>query len=169
MSDILIIYWLCQQVDILVNLFNTYCCSLYRSVSTFKWIQKLHHGLEYSCEKSIEFTFYNAHLYASPLSGSLHIKYKLYIRDIQFLYHLDIDVMTMPWFANTCTTVLLRRMLILFFCYKITFLGDNYGIIMSHDSHSDCINSLKKSAKLSDEKQRIIDNIWSLFLVKSNQ
>ena len=76
------------QPKVLLNLFNTYCCSFYGSLT---W--GLHSNDFNSCVtawnigvRKILGLPYTTHTWMlGPLANSVHMKYKLYIRDLTFL------------------------------------------------------------------------------------
>ena len=75
------------QPKVLLNLFNTYCCSFYGSS-----IWGLHSNGFNSCVtawnigvRKILGLPYTTHTWMlGPLTNSVHMKYKLYIRDLKF-------------------------------------------------------------------------------------
>ena len=51
---------------------------------------------------------------------------------------------------------------------KIAYFRSEYNISVEHNTFSEGVNLIKKSAQLCEELQLTIDHIWSLILVKSN-
>ena len=51
---------------------------------------------------------------------------------------------------------------------KIAYFRSEYNISVKHNTFSEGVNLIKKSAQLCEELQLTIDHIWSLILVKSN-
>ena len=76
------------QPDVLINLFNTYCCSFYGSS-----LWHLHSSGFKSCliawnigARKVLNIPYRAHTWMlGPLMNSIHVKDKLYIRDLKFI------------------------------------------------------------------------------------
>ena len=100
-----------------------------------------------------------------PLTNSVHMKYKLYIRDLKMLTSF-----------SQCDNVLVRA------CFSIitnnansilgntlAYFRDRFAINFNRCTLNDNIKKIKLSTAISDEEQLIINNIWSLILVKSNQ
>ena len=100
-----------------------------------------------------------------PLTNSVHMKYKLYIRDLKILTSF-----------SQCDNVLVRA------CFsiitnnansilgnKLAYFRDRFAININRCTLNDNIKKIKLSTVISDEEQLIINNIWSLILVKSNQ
>ena len=52
---------------------------------------------------------------------------------------------------------------------KLVYFRDRFAININRCSLNDNIKKIKLSTVISDEEQLIINNIWSLILVKSNQ
>ena len=51
---------------------------------------------------------------------------------------------------------------------KIAYFRSEYNISVEHNTFSEGVNLIKKSAQLCEELQLTINHIWSLILVKSN-
>ena len=154
------------QPKVLLNLFNTYCSSFYRS-STWG----LHSNGFNSCvtnwnigvRKIIGLPYTTWML--GPLTNSVHMKYKLYIRDSKFLTSF-----------SQCDNILVRSCFSLIsnnansiIGNKLTYFGDRFAINLNRCTLHDSTKKIKWSTVISDEEQLIINNIWSLILVKSNQ
>ena len=98
-----------------------------------------------------------------PLMNSIHVKNRLYIRDLKFIYNMKISDNK---FAQSCFS---------FACSdansiignKIAYFRSEYNISVEHITFSEGVNLIKKS-QLCEELQLTIDHIWSLILVKSN-
>ena len=153
---------------VLLNLFNTYCCSFYGSS-----IWGLHSNGFNSCVtawnigvRKILGLPYTTHTWMlGPLTNSVHMKYILYIRDLKLLTSF-----------SQCDNVLVRA------CFsiitnnansilgnKLAYYRDRFAININRCTLNDNIKKIKLSTVISDEEQLIINNIWSLILVKSNQ
>ena len=52
---------------------------------------------------------------------------------------------------------------------KLAYFRDRFEININRCTLNDNIKKIKLSTVISDEEQLIINNIWSLILVKSNQ
>ena len=52
---------------------------------------------------------------------------------------------------------------------KLAYFRDRFAININRCTLNDNIKKIKLSTVISDEEQLIINNIWSLILVKSNQ
>ena len=52
---------------------------------------------------------------------------------------------------------------------KLAYFGHRFTININRCMLNDDIKKIKLSTVISDEEQLIINNIWSLILVKSNQ
>ena len=52
---------------------------------------------------------------------------------------------------------------------KLAYFRDRFAININQSSLNDNIKKIKLSTVISAEEQLIINNIWSLLLVKSNQ
>ena len=52
---------------------------------------------------------------------------------------------------------------------KLAYFRDRFAININRCTFNDNIKKIKLSTVISDEEQLIINNIWSLILVKSNQ
>ena len=86
------------QPDVLINLFNTYCCSFYIWIE-FVALAILHPSGFKSCltawnigARKVLNIPYRAHTWMlGPLMNSIHVKDKLYIRDLKFIYNMKIS------------------------------------------------------------------------------
>ena len=100
-----------------------------------------------------------------PLTNSVHMKYKLYIRYLKFLTRFC-----------QCDNVLVRS------CFSIISNNANYilgnklayfrirfAININQCTLNDNIKEIKLSTVISGDEQLIINNILSLILVKSDQ
>ena len=87
----------------------------------------------------------------------------------------DILLSRLCWFSQ-CDNVLVRA------CFsiitnnansilgnKLAYFRDRFAININRCTLNDNIKKIKLSTVISDEEQLIINNIWSLILVKSNQ
>ena len=52
---------------------------------------------------------------------------------------------------------------------KLAYFRDRFAININRSTLNDNIKKIKFSNEISDDEQLIINNIWSLILVKSNQ
>ena len=156
------------QPKVLLNLFNTYCCSFYGS-STWG----LHSNGFNSCVTAwnigvrkilgLPYTTYTWML--GPMTNSVHMKYKLYIRDLKNLTSFSqcVNVLVRACFSiitNNANSILGN---------KLAYFRDRFAININRCTLNDNIKKRKLSTVISDEEQLIINNIWSLILVKSNQ
>ena len=91
-----------------------------------------------------------------PLTNSVHMKYKLYIRDLKFLNGF-----------SKCDNVLVRSYFSLI--SNNAHFRDRFAININQCILKDNIKKIKLSTVMSDDEQLIINNIRSLILVKSNQ
>ena len=155
------------QPDVLINLFNTYCCSFYGSS-----LWHLHSSGFKSCltawnigARKVLNIPYRAHTWMlGPLMNSIHVKDKLYIRDLKFIYNMKIsdNKLARSCFSFACSDAnsIIGN--------KIAYFRSEYNISVEHNTFSEGVNLIKKSAQLCEELQLTIDHIWSLILVKSN-
>ena len=99
-----------------------------------------------------------------PLMNLIHVKDKLYIQDLQFIYNMKIfdNKLAQSCFSFACSDANSE------IDNKIAYFRSEYNISVDHNTFSEGINLIKKSAQLSEELQLTIDHIWSLILVKSN-
>ena len=99
-----------------------------------------------------------------PLMNSIHVKDKLYIRDLKFIYNMKIfdNKLAQCCFSFACSDAnsIIGN--------KIAYFRSEYNISVKHNTFSEGVNLIKKSAQLCEELQLTIDHIWSLILVKSN-
>ena len=99
-----------------------------------------------------------------PLMNSIHVKDKLYIRDLKFIYNMKIsdNKLAQSCFSFACSDAnsIIGN--------KIAYFRSEYNISVKHNTFSEGVNLIKKSAQLCEELQLTIDHIWSLILVKSN-
>ena len=99
------------------------------------------------------------------LMNSVYMKYKLYIRDYKILTSF-----------SQCDNVLVRSCSSII-CNnansilgnKLAYFRDRFAININRCTLNDNIKKIELSTVISDEEQLIINNIWSLILVKSNQ
>ena len=98
-----------------------------------------------------------------PLMNSIHVKDKLYIRDLKFIYNIKIsdNKLAQSCFSFACSDA--NSIIGNKFAYS-----SEYNISVEHNTFSEGVNLIKKSAQLCEELQLTIDHIWSLILVKSN-
>ena len=89
----------------------------------------------------------------------------MYIRDLKFLTGF-----------SKCDNVLVRSCFSLIsnnansiLGNKLAYFRDRFAININQCSLNDNIKKIKLSTVISDEEQLIINNIWSLILVKSSQ
>ena len=155
------------QPDVLINLFNTYCCSFYGSS-----LWHLHSSGFKSCltawnigARKVLNIPYRAHTWMlGPLMNSIHVKDKLYIRDLKFIYNMKIsdNKLAQSCFSFACSDAnsIIGN--------KIAYFRSEYNISVKDNTFSEGVNLIKKSAQLCEELQLTIDHIWSLILVKSN-
>ena len=92
-----------------------------------------------------------------PLTNSVHMKYKLYIRDLKFYVLVRA---CFPIITNHANYILDN---------KLAYFRDRFAININRCTLNDNIKKMKLSTVISDEEELIINNIWSLILVKSNQ
>ena len=85
-------------------------------------------------------------------SDEFRMKYKLYIRDLKFVARFSQRDIAHSIFGN-----------------KLAYFRDRFAININRCRLNDNIKKIKLSTVISDEEQLIINNIWSLILVKSNQ
>ena len=100
-----------------------------------------------------------------PLTNSVHMKYQLYIRDLKFLTSFSQcdNVLVCSCFSiisNNANSI---------FANKLAYFRDRFAININWCTLNDNIKKIRLSTVISDEEQFIINNIWSLILVKSNQ
>ena len=92
------------------------------------------------------------------------VKYKLDIRDFKFLTGF-----------SKCDNALVRSCFSLsnnansILGNKLAYFRDCFAININQCILNDNIQKIKLSTVISDDEQLIINNIWSLLLVKSNQ
>ena len=156
------------QLKVLLNLFNTYCCSFYGSS-----IWGLHSNGFNSCEtawnigvRKMRGLPYTTHTWMlGPLTNSVRMKYKLHIRDLNFLSRI-----------SKCDNVLVRSCFSLIsnnanykLGNKLAYFRDRFAININRCTLNDDIKKIKLSTVIGDDEQLIIHHIWSLLLVKSNQ
>ena len=99
-----------------------------------------------------------------PLMNSIHVKDKLYIRDLKFIYNIKISDNKLAQSCFSCACSDANSII----GNKIAYFGSEYNIWVEHNTFSEGVNLIKKSAQLCEELQLTIDHIWSLILVKSN-
>ena len=99
-----------------------------------------------------------------PFMNLIHVKDKLYIRDLKFIYNMKIsdNKLAQSCFSFACSDAnsIIGN--------KIAYFRSKYNISVEHNTFSEGVNLIKKSAQLCEELQLNIDHIWSLILVKSN-
>ena len=99
-----------------------------------------------------------------PLMNSIYVKDKLYIRDLKFIYNMKIsdNKLAQSCFSSACSDAnsIIGN--------KIAYFRSEYNISVEHNTFSEGINLIKKSAQLCEELQLTIDHIGSLILGKSN-
>ena len=152
------------QPKVLLNLFNTYCCSFYGS-STWG----LHSNGFNSCVTAWNIVVrmilglpYTTHTWMlGPLTNSVHMKYELYIRDLIFLTRF-----------SKCDNVLVRSCFSLIsnnansiLGIKLPYFRDRIAININQCILKDNIKKIKQSTVISDDEQLIINNIWSLGII----
>ena len=99
-----------------------------------------------------------------PLMNSIHVKDKLYIRDLKFFNNMKIsdNKLAQSCFSFACSDAnsIIGN--------TIAYFRSEYNISVKDNTFSEGVNLIKKSAQLCEELQFTIDHIWSLILVKSN-
>ena len=100
-----------------------------------------------------------------PLFDSVHMKYKLAIRDRKFIYcmkNTDHDLVSsyFEYVSNNTISII---------GYKITYFRENYWIHHDFSNLNKAIKSVDQGTVLSREEQSVSDRVWSLILVTSNQ
>ena len=100
-----------------------------------------------------------------PLTNSVHMKYKLYIRDLNVLTRFC-----------QCDNVLVRSCFSIisnnanyFLSNKLAYFRIRFAININQCTLNDIIEKIKLSTVISGDEHLIINSIWSLILVKSNQ
>ena len=155
------------QPKVLLNLFNTYCCSFYGSS-----IWGLHSNGFNSCVtawnigvRKILGLPYNTHTWMlGHLTNSVHMKYKLYIRDLKFVARFSQRDIVL---VRACFSIISNNAHSIF-GNKLANFRDRFSINITQCNLNDNIKKIKLSTVIRDEEQLIINNIWSLILVKSN-
>ena len=150
---------------ILINLFKTYCCFVFGS-STWR----LNSAGFKSCTtawnvgvRRLLNLLNTTHTWLlGPLLDSVHVTYKLYIRDLKFIYCMknnDTDLVSscFEYVSNNANSILGN---------EIKYFREKNRI--QHD-FSNLNKALKQASGLNGEEQSLIDIVWSLILVKYNQ
>ena len=101
----------------------------------------------------------------SPLLDSVHMTYKLYIRDLKFIYcmkNIDNDLVgsCFEYVSNNANSISGN---------KIAYFREKYRIQHSISNLNKAIKQIEQATVLSDEEQSLIDRERSLILVQSNQ
>ena len=156
------------QSKVLLNVFNTYCCSFYGSPTWGFYSNGFNSCVtawNIGVRKILSLPYTTHTWMLEPLTNSVHMKYKVYIRDLKFLTGF-----------SKCDNVLVRSCFSLISKNTNSILGnklahfrDRFAININQCSLNDNIKKIKLSTVISDEEQFIINNIWSLLLVKSSQ
>ena len=125
------------QPKVLLNLFNTYCCSFYGSS-----IWRLHSNGFNSCV-----TAWNTGV------RNVHMKYKLHIRDLKILTSFSQcdNVLVRACFSiitNNANSILGN---------KLAYFRDRFAININRCTLNDNIKKIKLSTVISDEEQLIIN------------
>ena len=153
------------QPDVLINLFNTYCCSFYGSS-----LWHLYSSGFKSCliawnigTRKVLNIPYRAHTWMlGSLMNSIHVKDKLYIQDLKFIHNMKIsdNKLAQSCFGFACSDAnsIIGN--------TIAYFRSEYTISVEHNTFSEGVSIIKKSAQLCEELQLTIDHIWSLILVK---
>ena len=99
------------------------------------------------------------------LTSSGHMKYKLFIRDLTFLTRFSKcdNVLVRSFFSvisNNANSILGN---------KLAYFRDRFAININQCIFNDNIKKIKLSTVISDDEQLIINNIWSVLVVKSDQ
>ena len=100
-----------------------------------------------------------------PLLDSVHMTYKLYIRDLKCIYYMkynDNDLVSscfeyVPYNANPILG------------NKIAYFREIYRMQYDLSNLNKATKQIEQASILSGEEQSLIDRVWSLILVKSNQ
>ena len=96
-----------------------------------------------------------------PLLDSVHMTYKLYVRDSKCIYCMKnndnhLVRSCFEYVSNNANSILGN---------KIAYFREKYRI--QHDLSN--LKQIEQASVLSGEQQSLIDIVWSLILVKSNQ
>ena len=91
--------------------------------------------------------------------------YKLYIRDLKFIYCMknnDNDLVSscFEYVSNNANSILGD---------KIAYFREKYRIQHDFSNLNKAIKMIEQASVLSGEEKSLIDSVWSLILVKSNQ
>ena len=99
-----------------------------------------------------------------PLLDSVHLTYKLYIRDLKFIYCMknnDNDLVSscFEYVSNNANSMLEN---------KIGYFREKYRIQHDFSNLNKAIKQIEQVYVMSGEEKSLIDRVWSL-IVKSNQ
>ena len=155
------------QPHILINLFKTYCCSFFGS-STWR----LNSARFKSCttawnvgvRRLLNLPNTTHTWLLGRLLDSVHMTYKLYIRDLKFIYCMKnndnyLVSSCFEYVSNNANSILGD---------KIAYFREKYRI--QHDFlNLNKAKMIEQASVLSGEEKSFIDSVWSLILVKSKQ
>ena len=99
------------------------------------------------------------------LLDSVHMTYKLYIRHFKCIYCMknnDNDLVSscIEYVSNNANSICEN---------KIGYFRENYSIQYDFPNLNTTNKQIEQASVLSGEEQSLIDRVWSLILVKSNQ
>ena len=100
-----------------------------------------------------------------PLLDSVHMAYKMYISDLKCIYcmkNIDNDLVSscVEYVFDNANYILGN---------KIVYFREKYRIQHEFSNLNKAIKMIEQASFLSDEEQPLIDRVWSLILVQSNQ
>ena len=156
------------QPHIVINLFKTYCCSFFGS-STWRLnsagFKSCTTAWNVGVRRLLNLPNTTHTWLLGPLLDSVHMTYKLYIRDLKFIYCMknnDNDLVSscFEYVSNNANSILGN---------KIAYFRENYRIQYDFLNLNKAINMIEQASVLSGEEKYFIDSVWSLILVKSNQ
>ena len=156
------------QPRILINLFKTYCCSFFGS-STWRLnssgFKSYTTAWNVGVRRLLNLPNTTRTSILGPLHDSVHMTYKLYIRDLKFIYCMknndnDLVSLCIEYVSNNANSILGN---------KIAYFREKYKIQHDFLNLNKAIKQIEQASVLSGEEQSLIDSVWSLILVKYNQ
>ena len=156
------------QPHILINLFKTYCCSFFGS-STWRLnsagFKSCTTAWNVGVRRLLNLPNTTHTWLLGPLLDSVHMTYKLYIRDLKFIYCMKnndnyLVSSCFEYVSNNANSILGN---------KIAYFREKYRIQHDFSNLKKAIKMIEQASVLSGEEKSFIDSVWSLILVKSNQ
>ena len=100
-----------------------------------------------------------------PLLDSVHMTYELYIRDLKYIYcmkNIDNGLVSscFEYVSNNANSILGN---------KIAYSREKYRIQHDFYNLNKAIKQIEQVYVMGGEEKSLIDRVWSLILVKSNQ